>query len=189
MGRQSKATMARRGNIGRPNNAQKPPVEEVSDEDSDFEDDDLLEHGFFFLDEESLSEEDLDGSDEELDEDELHGLISEAKIEHFNAILFEAQAMAVKAGREASFSGELLFSRTRSRTQIAIFIPYLIGHLISYANRAARFISAYGQGLTGPEAAWANRKYHGHRTLPPDMALKLKKEHEEKYSIQENNVP
>ena len=102
MGRQSKATMARRGNIGRPNNAQKPPVEEVSDEDSDFEDDDLLEHGFFFLDEESLSEEDLDGSDEELDEDELHGLISEAKIEHFNAILFEAQAMAVKAGREAS---------------------------------------------------------------------------------------
>jgi hypothetical protein len=27
--------------------------------------------------------------------------------------------------------------------------------LISYANRAARFINAYGQGLTGPEAAWA----------------------------------
>ena len=46
---------------------------------------------------------------------------------------------------------------------------------ISYANRAARFISAYGQGLSGPEAAWANRKYHGHRTLPPEMATKLKK--------------
>ena len=67
-------------------------------------------------------------------------------------------------------------------------LTYLIGYLISYANRAARFISAYGQGLTGPEAAWANRKYHGHHTLPPDMALKLKKEHEEKYN-QESNVP
>jgi hypothetical protein len=47
--------------------------------------------------------------------------------------------------------------------------------LISYANHAARFISAYGLGLTSPQAAWANHKYHGHRTLPPDMALKLKK--------------
>ncbi|KAF8809609.1 hypothetical protein BYT27DRAFT_7093654, partial [Phlegmacium glaucopus] len=54
--------------------------------------------------------------------------------------------------------------------------------LIRYANRAAQFISAYGQGLTGPEAAWANRKYHGHRILPPDMALKLKYEHEQKYT-------
>jgi len=69
------------------------------------------------------------------------------------------------------------------------FILSTIYDLISYANRAARFISAYGQGLTGPEAAWANRKYHGHRTLPPDMALKLKKEHERKYGGEENNVP
>ena len=36
-----------------------------------------------------------------------------------------------------------------------------------YANRSARFIDAYSQGLSRPEAAWANRKYHGHRTLPP----------------------
>jgi hypothetical protein len=54
-----------------------------------------------------------------------------------------------------------------------------LANLIRYA---ARFISAYAQSLTGPEGAWANRKYHGHRTLPPDMALKLKKEHEKKYS-------
>jgi hypothetical protein len=56
-----------------------------------------------------------------------------------------------------------------------------LDYLISYVNRAARFISAYGQWLSGPEAAWADRKYHGHRTLPPDMALKLEKEHEKKY--------
>ena len=43
-----------------------------------------------------------------------------------------------------------------------------------YANRSARFIDAYAQGLSGPEVAWANRKYHGHRTLPPAIAADLK---------------
>ena len=84
------------------------------------------------------------------------------------------------------FSGGLLFLGL-GLTDLTILS---ILSFISYANRAARFISAYGHGLTGPEAAWANRKYHGHRTLPPDMALKLKMEHEKKYStstIQENN--
>ena len=52
--------------------------------------------------------------------------------------------------------------------------------IISYANHAAWFISAYGQGLSGPEVAWANEKYHGHQTLPLEMATKLKKEHKKK---------
>ncbi|KAG1878844.1 hypothetical protein F4604DRAFT_1579981 [Suillus subluteus] len=43
-----------------------------------------------------------------------------------------------------------------------------------YANRSARFISTYVQGLTGGEAAWANRQYHGHCTLPPSMILEVK---------------
>jgi hypothetical protein len=71
----------------------------------DFEDDDLLDNGFFFLDEEPPSGEDSDSDsneDKKLDEDELNGLINEVKIEHFNAILFEAQAMAVKAEHEAN---------------------------------------------------------------------------------------
>ena len=40
-----------------------------------------------------------------------------------------------------------------------------------------RFIDSYMQGLSGPEAAWGNKKYHhdGHCTLPPDMATSLKK--------------
>ncbi|THV03691.1 hypothetical protein K435DRAFT_650814 [Dendrothele bispora CBS 962.96] len=38
-----------------------------------------------------------------------------------------------------------------------------------FANRSARFIHAYSEGLTGAQAAWANRSYHGHRTLPPEM--------------------
>lgn len=43
-----------------------------------------------------------------------------------------------------------------------------------YANRAARFIDAYQQGLTGEEAVWANRKYHGHRMLPPNILAEVK---------------
>ncbi|KAF8585443.1 hypothetical protein K439DRAFT_1343453 [Ramaria rubella] len=43
-----------------------------------------------------------------------------------------------------------------------------------YGNRSARFLSAYSQGLTGAEAAWANRKCHSHRTLPPSMVEEVK---------------
>ncbi|KAH8979874.1 hypothetical protein EDB92DRAFT_1806151, partial [Lactarius akahatsu] len=46
--------------------------------------------------------------------------------------------------------------------------------IYSYANCSARFIHAYGEGLTGAQAVWANRKYHGHRTLPPDMIKEIK---------------
>ncbi|EIW77797.1 hypothetical protein CONPUDRAFT_62226 [Coniophora puteana RWD-64-598 SS2] len=43
-----------------------------------------------------------------------------------------------------------------------------------YANRAARFISAYAGGLTGAELAWVNRKYSGHRILPQFMINEVK---------------
>ncbi|KAJ7913103.1 hypothetical protein B0H13DRAFT_1612869, partial [Mycena leptocephala] len=35
-----------------------------------------------------------------------------------------------------------------------------------FANRAERFMHAYTIGLTGSQAAWASRKYRGHRTVP-----------------------
>ena len=41
-------------------------------------------------------------------------------------------------------------------------------------NRSARFISAYAQGLSGAQAVWANKKYHGHHTLPPDFVAAVK---------------
>ena len=28
-------------------------------------------------------------------------------------------------------------------------------------------MDAYRNGLSGAQAAWANQKYHGHRSLPP----------------------
>ena len=43
-----------------------------------------------------------------------------------------------------------------------------------YANWSARFIHSYGEGLTGSQAAWANQKYHGHRTLPLEIVTQLK---------------
>ena len=99
--------MAQLNNLPKPVNPRNPTVEEVSDdEDTDFEDEDFFKHGFFFLDEElSGAEEDSDDSDtddEEVDGDELKGLQNKADIEHFNAILAHAQAMAIKAEREAA---------------------------------------------------------------------------------------
>ena len=55
------------------------------------------------------------------------------------------------------------------------YIVLIYSSFSSYANRSACFISAYSQGLSGGEAAWANRKYHGHQTLPPSMVAKVKK--------------
>jgi hypothetical protein len=49
MGRQSKATLARLNNFSKPINLQNPTVEEVlDDEDTHFEEEDFLEHVFFF---------------------------------------------------------------------------------------------------------------------------------------------
>lgn len=39
--------------------------------------------------------------------------------------------------------------------------------LFRYANWSARFMAAYDLGLLGTKAAWVNKKYHNHRTLPP----------------------
>ena len=51
-----------------------------------------------------------------------------------------------------------------------------LAHSLSnrYANRCAWFIHVYASGLDGPEAAWANHRYHGHHTLPSDVLLAAK---------------
>jgi hypothetical protein len=36
-------------------------------------------------------------------------------------------------------------------------------------------MSAYAEGLSGAQASWANKKYHGHCTLPPEMVAEIKK--------------
>ncbi|KAF7327022.1 hypothetical protein MKEN_00277100 [Mycena kentingensis (nom. inval.)] len=43
-----------------------------------------------------------------------------------------------------------------------------------FVNRSHKFADAYyHKRLTGPEAAWAARKYHGHRTLPASVLAEL----------------
>lgn len=42
-------------------------------------------------------------------------------------------------------------------------------------------MDAYRRGLSGKQAAWANKKYHGHRVLPHSILDELEKagvEHE-----------
>ncbi|KAJ6521384.1 hypothetical protein DFH09DRAFT_939097 [Mycena vulgaris] len=43
-----------------------------------------------------------------------------------------------------------------------------------FAVRSSRFADAYFRGLDGVNAAWANKKYRGHRTLPPSYMDDLK---------------
>ncbi|KAJ7434667.1 hypothetical protein FB451DRAFT_1063208, partial [Mycena latifolia] len=43
-----------------------------------------------------------------------------------------------------------------------------------YANRAARFISAYAQGLSGGDLIWIKKPYRSHRILPPSMIAEIK---------------
>ncbi|KIO24591.1 hypothetical protein M407DRAFT_76769, partial [Tulasnella calospora MUT 4182] len=51
-----------------------------------------------------------------------------------------------------------------------------VSHLsmVRFANQSVRFMRAYRQGLSGSQAAWANKKYHSHRTLPPELVAKIK---------------
>ncbi|KAJ7850652.1 hypothetical protein B0H14DRAFT_2763117 [Mycena olivaceomarginata] len=43
-----------------------------------------------------------------------------------------------------------------------------------YAKRSSRFADAYFHGLDGADAAWANKKYRGHRALPPQFQEDLR---------------
>lgn len=65
--------------------------------------------------------------------------------------------------------------------QIRRYVSYRLIHYIhtnnttinSFANRSARFIDAYTKGLSGAQAAWATRRYHGHRVLPNSIFKEL----------------
>lgn len=106
MGRKTRAQQNHINNLSKSKNHQQPSVEDIpEDENSNSSDEDLLEQGFFFLDDApELEEDDADESEDEdeEDEDEEHfGPKNDADIDRFNAVLFEAQAAAVKAEREA----------------------------------------------------------------------------------------
>ncbi|QRV74793.1 DDE superfamily endonuclease [Ceratobasidium sp. AG-Ba] len=45
-----------------------------------------------------------------------------------------------------------------------------------FFNRSHRFVHAYRLGLSGQAAAWANKKYRGHRMLPPEVISEIEAE-------------
>ena len=44
-----------------------------------------------------------------------------------------------------------------------------------YARRSRKFMDAYHKGLTASQAAWAAKKYRGHRVLPETLMLDIEK--------------
>jgi hypothetical protein len=44
-----------------------------------------------------------------------------------------------------------------------------------FSNRSLQFMDAYSRGLTGSQAAWAARKYRGHRVLPDTIMNEIEK--------------
>ncbi|KAH7903517.1 hypothetical protein BJ138DRAFT_1020499, partial [Hygrophoropsis aurantiaca] len=44
-----------------------------------------------------------------------------------------------------------------------------------FAMRSRRFIDAYQKGLSGTQAAWAVKKYRGHRVLPENIMKEFDK--------------
>ena len=42
-----------------------------------------------------------------------------------------------------------------------------------FFTRALRFVDAYAKGLSGKQAAWATKKYRGHRVIPDTIFEEL----------------
>ena len=110
MGRPSKYTQGQQKNLQRRDRTKKTTVEDIMDlEDKDEEycpptQPDLLDEGFFFLDEESDSDSNSEFGDDEIEEDELKELQTEQELHLFNSILAEAQAVAIQAEKELAES-------------------------------------------------------------------------------------
>ncbi|OAX31474.1 hypothetical protein K503DRAFT_794945 [Rhizopogon vinicolor AM-OR11-026] len=61
---------------------------------------------------------------------------------------------------ELSFIEMCCHSKVQTRTLILVLIYH------RFSIRSRRFIDAYRKGLNGEQAAWAIKKYRGHRVLP-----------------------
>jgi hypothetical protein len=51
----------------------------------------------------------------------------------------------------------------------------LISLINRYAQQSCKFMHAYYHGLNGKQAAWASKKYRGHRVLPESLMNDLEK--------------
>ncbi|KAG6851921.1 hypothetical protein C0991_004944 [Blastosporella zonata] len=112
MARASKAKLARRNNAQKLNQTRKPYVEDVSDsEDHDYipyssctNVDRICDETCVCTEDTDMDTDDSDIEDMDLDQEEAAKMGTEAEILRFSAILVEAQAVTVKAEREATES-------------------------------------------------------------------------------------
>ncbi|EIN05547.1 hypothetical protein PUNSTDRAFT_115955 [Punctularia strigosozonata HHB-11173 SS5] len=76
----------------------------------------------------------------------------------------------------------LLETTCKSRGYRVLFLPKFhcelnfIEMCWGHAKRSRRFMDAYRKRLNGKQAAWAAKKYHGHRQLPASIMEELDKE-------------
>lgn len=47
-----------------------------------------------------------------------------------------------------------------------------------FATRSMQFMNAYRLGLNGTQAAWAAKKYRGHRIIPNDILAQFDRAHQ-----------
>jgi len=62
---------------------------------------------------------------------------------------------------------------TRNTLSALASVPLVI--MRRFATRSRRFMDAYEKGLNGKQAAWASRKYRGHRVLPNNILDEIDK--------------
>ncbi len=63
-----------------------------------------------------------------------------------------------------------IYSPVKTVWRVIPFITALESIPISMMRKFSnRFMDAYSRGLNGRQAAWASRKYRGHRVLPNDI--------------------
>ncbi|KAG1718330.1 hypothetical protein EDB19DRAFT_1798561 [Suillus lakei] len=69
------------------------------------------------------------------------------------------------------FGGSVLSSKEDDleRNVLSALDSIPLSTMRKFAIRSRRFIDAYDKGLTGTQAAWAIKKYHGHRVLPDSI--------------------
>lgn len=51
--------------------------------------------------------------------------------------------------------------------------PFIYCFALRFAARSRRFMDGYRWGLNGKQAAWASKKYRGHRVLPESIMPEL----------------
>jgi hypothetical protein len=51
------------------------------------------------------------------------------------------------------------------------YVP--IKNFSRFANRLLRFMEAYRRGLDGKDAAWVQKRYRGHRSIPKAILARL----------------